>query len=1250
MFDLGISLGFEGSTDQQIVQGLKLVQDAVGRVVEADDKLIATQARLEAQVDRNILGYMSTKSAMFEARASELNLVSALGIKISMLQKLEQQAAQNAKAVKDARAADAATVAAIKEEIKAKDELSQLNFRVGKALAKAAEERSQAEARAAKEIEQANAGLAAFVKKNADDQIAQAQRVAMEQIAWNRKSVAERIAILEQLRTAMNTPGLSPKFVASQFGAGATGDRNLSVYKAQEAAKEASKIAERQAIEEIEWTAKSVKERIRLLEMLRQYQANAAIPPATVAAKFGAGALGAVDTLPALKAQQAELDKKAAADKAAERAAIDHGRATDLLGRSLSRTTTVIAGAIGAAFGLQRIFQASEEWILLNNRIRVVSETTSDFTKAQNNIIRIALETRQPLAAVAELYQRIALNQKQLGITGNELAGVVKTISQTMVISGASTASAQGALMQLGQGFSAGALRGQELNSVMEQAPALALAIATGMGKTIGQLRALGDAGKLTADAIIVALQKQEDAVNKTYQGMQKTVGQAMNVVGTQFLVFIGRINDALGVTDKLANGIIWLSNNLGAVLTGVGALVAFGLYAWATAATVAVGGLAGAAVAAGVAVKGMLLGIGPWGWVILGLGAVATAWQLMGDKAETASKQSDTAADRAKAAAEKMASGVGAALSKLSAKYDELILKREQALGFAVSEGDQLASQKKDLDAKIVNLEIKRNDAAKGQGRYDGFERDDRVAAVFALEKELLGLREQSAQVSAQQESSDKRGVAQYLNDATRKTEAGKKELEIQKAALAYTEALRRANGDAADIRRIELAYAAELANINKKADKPGEKAVTDAKKDYFDSQIQQYRNADKEILSGRKAFNDDMKFLVDMGLQSQEEAIQKGMDREYEIWKQRVVVLNQERDLQRTKKNSLQEQEVIEGRIAEAGRNWLEAEEDGKRKLSVLRRNEVRDFESATIAAQRYIDTVNKQSARALAGVGQGTDVREKNAGIAQIEDKYRGDRDKLYDERRQNKITEDRYQSELQVINRFQAVALANYDEFYAAMKEKQTNSLLGATEALANYASSSSNAFAQTEKLVTNSFKSMEDAIVTFATTGKISFASLANSIIADMIRIMVQQTITGPLARMALGFFTGGASLGADVGGSVAASWAAGAAGVKLGPPRATGGTVANNTMFRVNENGPELLEVDGKSYLMMGSQSGNVVPNNKINNGQPSQTISVTVHQTVGDVATVSMLQQSNAQLVRQIQSGLARTKKYSGS
>ncbi|WP_416056952.1 tape measure protein [Stenotrophomonas maltophilia] len=248
-------------------------------------------------------------------------------------------------------------------------------------------------------------------------------------------------------------------------------------------------------------------------------------------------------------------------------------RGADEVSAGFRRVAFEAVGMTSALAAVKAVIGKADEWTNLNNRLRLVTKDQASFVAAQQDVIQVAKATRQPLGATAELYQRIAMNQDALGLSGAGLARVVETISKTLVISGSSASAAEGALVQLGQAFASGALRGEELNSVLEGAPALAQEIARGLNVPMGKLRELGQAGKLTADQVINALQRQAGAVDEAFGKMDATVGQSLTLLNTNLSEMIGRADDATGASQALAAGIGILGNNLQTVAIASAAL-----------------------------------------------------------------------------------------------------------------------------------------------------------------------------------------------------------------------------------------------------------------------------------------------------------------------------------------------------------------------------------------------------------------------------------------------------------------------------------------------------------------------------------------------------------------------------------------------------------------------------------------------------------------------------------------------------
>lgn len=236
---------------------------------------------------------------------------------------------------------------------------------------------------------------------------------------------------------------------------------------------------------------------------------------------------------------------------------------------SLSSVASRIAGPLAAAFSVNSVYKATEAYSTLTNRLKLVTSGSSELVDAQKAVFDIAQASAQPLSATAELYQRIATNQEALKLSGKDIAGVVGTVSKTLAISGASAESANAALIQLGQAFASGVLRGEELNSVMEQAPALSQAIAAGMGKTVGELRAMGAAGELTAEAVVKAIQSQSGAVDALFDKTATTIGNSFTKISNSMTRFIGEIDQATGASSRVAAEFVGFSKAIDGSLPG---------------------------------------------------------------------------------------------------------------------------------------------------------------------------------------------------------------------------------------------------------------------------------------------------------------------------------------------------------------------------------------------------------------------------------------------------------------------------------------------------------------------------------------------------------------------------------------------------------------------------------------------------------------------------------------------------------
>ncbi|APV42142.1 hypothetical protein PFAS1_23495 [Pseudomonas frederiksbergensis] len=180
-----------------------------------------------------------------------------------------------------------------------------------------------------------------------------------------------------------------------------------------------------------------------------------------------------------------------------------------------------------------------------------------------------AQASRQSLETTASVFQRVAQNGKQLGLSFADVASITETIAKSVALSGASAQAAEAALTQFGQALASGALRGDELNSIMEQTPALAQTIARGLGVSVGQLRAMGAEGELTSEKLIKALTGQKAAVDELATTMQVTGSQALTAFGNSLTQAIGKLDEAAGASNKFAGAILSMSRALDGFSSG---------------------------------------------------------------------------------------------------------------------------------------------------------------------------------------------------------------------------------------------------------------------------------------------------------------------------------------------------------------------------------------------------------------------------------------------------------------------------------------------------------------------------------------------------------------------------------------------------------------------------------------------------------------------------------------------------------
>lgn len=221
----------------------------------------------------------------------------------------------------------------------------------------------------------------------------------------------------------------------------------------------------------------------------------------------------------------------------------------------------------GAAADLGRI---ADQYANLQARLQLVVGEGEALQVALQGVEDVALSTHTALDSTATLFAKISDAGKALNIGLDGSLALTETIAQAMQIGAQSAQASDAAITQLIQGLQSGVIRGDEFNSIMEQAPRLSKAMADGLGVTTGELRKMAEAGQLTSATVIAALQGQARVIEQEFGKLPATIGRALSDLSTSWTVFIGGADEATGASKAAAEVIESLAKNLDLVASAL--------------------------------------------------------------------------------------------------------------------------------------------------------------------------------------------------------------------------------------------------------------------------------------------------------------------------------------------------------------------------------------------------------------------------------------------------------------------------------------------------------------------------------------------------------------------------------------------------------------------------------------------------------------------------------------------------------
>ncbi|MEQ1024655.1 phage tail tape measure protein [Pseudomonas aeruginosa] len=355
-------------------------------------------------------------------------------------------------------------------------------------------------------------------------------------------------------------------------------------------------------------------------------------------------------------------------------------------------------------------------------------------------------------------------------------------------------------------------------------------------------------------------------------------------------------------------------------------------------------------------------------------------------------------------------------------------------------------------------------------------------------------------------------------------------KELEQYKKDL---QAIREVNPN--DDRLQQATIDREIANINAKyKDQKGSAGSVDlraanAAKNSLAEITATYRNAQKELEASQRAGV----ISAESYAQQRISIIQQERDEVTHAYEREIAALEAARAKQGT---SAAQRIQLGQKIADARTAMVKAQKDADTELAILAANEDGRLARQKAATKAYVDQLERQRA-ALAAAGtraaNSLGLGDRQAGLQSsldgATDRFNDERAKLLDRRRTapDKYSQEDYKRDLVILaeaeDKYRDTVISNYDKITKAQGDWRS----GASSAFQTYLESARDVAGQTKNLFTSAFSSMEDAVATFATTGKLSFSDFAKSILADMARIATRAAASQALSSLFGGFFGGG---------------------------------------------------------------------------------------------------------------------------
>ncbi|MCW3477367.1 tape measure protein [Limobrevibacterium gyesilva] len=197
--------------------------------------------------------------------------------------------------------------------------------------------------------------------------------------------------------------------------------------------------------------------------------------------------------------------------------------------------------------------EAGDAYKLISARLEAATGTATLATAVYEKLLLVSRQTGISVQDSAESFTRFAVAAKDVGATSDQVVQLVAGIQKFGIISGLSTTELVNGTRQLAQGLAAGRLQGQDLRATLEDMPQLGAALAAQLGTSIGNLRKMGEEGRLTADTVFPALLRVVQDVDKQFEKMPSNIARSQKAAAAAGEQFLAQLDRAWDISGKIA-------------------------------------------------------------------------------------------------------------------------------------------------------------------------------------------------------------------------------------------------------------------------------------------------------------------------------------------------------------------------------------------------------------------------------------------------------------------------------------------------------------------------------------------------------------------------------------------------------------------------------------------------------------------------------------------------------------------------